>query len=295
MVSLSKFICQYVHTISAGAHIMLKKDEVPQINLDELSEMKIPTLRGRARASSLLILETIAMEGPLLKYGVYKRLEKKGIPQYSTVTRRIDHLREKGYLNEAGQRNTERGKRKAESLYGLTWKGLIASLASQKVRENALQTIEKNPLLAIPEKEFVLLIISDIFDHGEVERITTIFLYGYLKAIPNLENIEEEELAIWIPQAIREIPPDILRFIEISDRKKNLTKLLDNPRILQYVKQKIIPKISEYERIFYTIFQFFKVLDQLGDFINNLDPEDKPSERLKEYLKTMRTEDRMLE
>jgi hypothetical protein len=277
-----------VHTIRAGAHTLLKQNTIPHINLDELFQMKIPALRGRARTSTLLILETIAIEGPLLKYDVHKRLEKSGIPQYSTVTRRIDSLREKGYLNEAAQRITQRGKRKAESMYGLTWKGLIASLASQKVRESALKTIEKNPLLAFPEKEFVLLVISDIFDPKEIEEITSILLYGYLKAIPNLENIEEEELAMWILQALREIPPDIVRSIKISEKKKDLTRLLDNPRILQYVKEKIIPKISEYTKVFYTMFQFFRALDQLGDFVSRLGPEDKPSERLKEYLKTMR-------
>lgn len=286
-----EFICQYVHTILVEAHILLEQDFNLHINFDELSQMKIPALRGRARRSTLLILETIAVEGPLLKYDVYKRLEKRGIAQYSTVTRRIDSLREKGYLNEAAQRNTERGKREAESMYGLTWKGLIASLASQKVRENALQAIGKNPLVVIPEKEFVLLVISEIFDAKELEKIANVLLYGFLKAIPNLENIGEEEMLIWMLQALKEIPPDAIRLIEISEEKKDLTKLLDNPKILQYLKDKIIPRISEYERNFYMMFQFFKVLRQLGDLVNQLGPEDKPSERLKEHLKTIRIED----
>lgn len=273
---------------------MPEQDVNTHINFDELSQMKIPALRGRARPSTLLILETIATEGPLLKYDVYKRLEKRGIAQYSTVTRRIDSLREKGYLNEAAQRNTERGKREAESMYGLTWKGLIASLVSQKVRENALHAMGKNPLVAIPEKEFVLLVISEIFDRKELEKIASILLYGFLKAIPNLENIGEEEMLIWIPQALKEIPPDTMRLIEISEKKKDLTRLLDNPRILQYLKEKIIPRISEYERNFYMMFQFFRVLKQLSDFVSQLGPEDKPSERLKEYLKTMRIEDSAL-
>jgi hypothetical protein len=42
------------------------------------------------------------------------------------------------------------------------------------------------------------------------------------------------------------------------------------------------------------MFQFFKTLDQLGDFVKRLNPEDKPSERLREYLKTMRLEDKTL-
>jgi hypothetical protein len=249
--------------------------------------MKIPALKGLARPSTLLILETIALEGPLLKYDVYKKLEDKGIPQYSTVTRRIDSLRKKGYLKEAAKRKTERGRRKAESMYGLTWKGLVASLASPQVRKNALRATEKNPLVAIPEKEFVLLVVGDIFDPVEFEKVVSVLLYGYLKAIPNLDSIKEEELLVWLPQALKEIPFEIVRPIEISEKKKDLTRLLDNPRILQYVKDRIIPKISEYEQIFYGMFQFFKVLNQLGAFISGLSTEDKPSERLKEYLKAM--------
>lgn len=283
-----------MHTILLGAHILLKQNAIPHTNLDELSQMKIPALRGRVRTNSLLILETIAIEGPLLKYDVYKKLEKKGISEYSTITRRIDSLKEKGYLNEAGRRKTERGKRKAESMYGLTWKGLIASLVSRSVRENALQVIEKNPLLVVPEKEFILLVLRDIFDPTEIEEIVSTLLYGYLKAIPILESIDEEELWIWIIQALREIPPNIMKVTEMPEKEKDLIRLLDNPKILQYVKEKIIPKISEYERNFYVMFQFFKTLDQLGDFVKRLNPEDKPSERLREYLKTMRLEDKTL-
>ena len=257
--------------------------------------MKIPALRGRARANNLSILENLATEGPLLKYDVYKKLKKRGIAEYSTITRRIDALREKGYLREADKRITERGKRKAESMYGLTWKGFIASLASEKIRRNVLQVIEKNPLLTIPEKKFVLLVLRDIFDPKEVEIMANHLLYGYLKAIPNLESIEEEELGIWILQALREIPPNSVKFSEIPEKKKDLTKLLDNPRILQYVKERILPTISEYERNLKVLLQFFKILNQLGNFVKKLHPEDKPSERLKEYLKTLKLGDTVLE
>lgn len=274
---------------------MLKQNRILHINLDELSQMKIPALKGMARTNNLLILKTIATEGPLLKYDVYKKLKKKGIAEYSTVTRRIDSLKERGYLDEAGKRNTERGKQKAESMYGLTWKGFIASVAGRKVEQDVLQVIEKNSLLVIPEKEFILLVLRDIFDPKEVEKITNLLLYGFLRAIPNLENIEEEELGMWLLHGIREIPPHIIKINEISEKKKDLTKLLDNPRILQYIKERILPMISEWKRNFYVLFQFFDMLNKLGNFVRELRPEDEPSERLKEYLETVKLEEKMLE
>ena len=283
-----------MHTIRIEAHILLNQNRISHINFEDLAQIKIPALRGRAKINNLLILETLATEGPLLKYDVYKKLKKRGIPEYSTITRRIDSLREKGYLDEADKRITERGKRKAESMYGLTRKGFIASLVNKKVRENVLQVIEKDPLLVIPEKEFVLLVVREILDPKEVEIITNYLLYGYLKAIPDLESIEEEELGLWIFQALREVPSKGINVTEIS-KKKDLTRLLDNPRILQYVKERILPLISEYERNFYVLFQFFKVLNQIGDYVKKLRPEDKPSDRLKEYLKTLKLEEKMLE
>ena len=273
---------------------MLNQNRISHINFEDLAQIKIPALRGRARINNLLILETLATEGPLLKYDVYKKLKKRGIPEYSTITRRIDSLREKGYLDEADKRITERGKRKAESMYGLTRKGFIASIVNKKVRENVLQVIEKDPLLVIPEKEFVLIVVREILDPKEVEIITNYLLYGYLKAIPDLESIEEEELGLWIFQALREVPSKGINVTEIS-KKKDLTRLLDNPRILQYVKERILPLISEYERNFYVLFQFFKVINQIGDYVKKLRPEDKPSDRLKEYLKTLKLEEKMLE
>ena len=42
--------------------------------------------------------------------------------------------------------------------------------------------------------------------------------------------------------------------------------------------------ISEYESNFYVLYQFFKTLNVVGNFIQELEPENNPSERLKEYL-----------
>jgi DNA-binding MarR family transcriptional regulator/transposase len=283
-----------VHTIHEEAHILLTHERVSHINLTELTPTKIPALAGRASITNLLILETIATEGPLLKYDVHKRLKERGIVEYSTITRRIDSLKEKGYLGEAGKRVTERGKQKAESLYGLTWKGFFASFTSQKTKQDILQVIEKNPLLVIPEKEFVLLVLREVFDSKEIEKITELLLYGCMKTISNLENIREEDLWLWVLQGIREIPTGSLKIGAVPEKKKDLLKLLDNPRILQYLKTRIIPIISEWERNLRVFLQIFEVLNQIGNFIKKLSPEDEPSERLKKYLKTKKFEERLI-
>lgn len=75
--SNAKTCTDYLNVAAVNTHI----------NFDELSQMKIPALRGRARQSTLLILETIAAEGPLLKYDVYKRLEKRDSTVFNSDTK----------------------------------------------------------------------------------------------------------------------------------------------------------------------------------------------------------------
>jgi len=274
---------------------LLIEERFPHVNFDELCQTKIPALKGRAEVSNLLILETIAIDGPSLKYDVWKKLKRKGIEEYSTITRRIDSLRKKGYLAEAGRRFAKRGKQEAQSMYGLTWKGFIASFASPKVRQSVLQVVERNPPLVLPQKEFVLLVLGEVFEAKEIEEIVYLLISGCLRVIPNFEAIDEEELAIWILHGLREIPPDIVKINTTTEKAKDLTKLLDNPKILQYLKEKIIPMIAEWERNFSVLFQFFKLINEVGEFIKELCPMDRPSEKLRGYLKTMKLEERMLE
>ena len=53
--------------------------------------------------------------------------------------------------------------------------------------------------------------------------------------------------------------------------------------------------ITEYKGKFYILFQFFEILDELGDFIKKLQPRDKPSEALKKYFKTSGLKEKLAE
>jgi hypothetical protein len=100
---------------------------------------------------------------------------------------------------------------------------------------------------------------------------------------------------MWLVQGMKDIPPQKMKVDEMSEKRKDLTRLLDNPRILQYVKERILPLIAEWKRNFYVLFKLSSMLGELGDFIKELHPRDKPSEKLKEYLKTRKLEEKMLE
>lgn len=272
-----------MHSNLNGEHIMPKTNTIPHINsLHELVSVKIPALSGRGAENNRLILKNIAMNGPMLKYDVHKNIQ---IGRYSTVSRRVDNLTERSYLSEAGKRTTERGKQTEESMYGLTWRGFIASITIKEVRENILQVLRSNSLLAFPEKETVLLILEELVTQQELETIARSVLEAFLRIIPNLELVDNDSLLAWF-LAIRE-KPELPDSFTLSKMPKDAWELLDRPTILKVVKEKIIPLVKQKTREITVMYQIFSVFDEVGSFISDLEVEDRPSKKVKEFIKTM--------
>ena len=263
---------------------MSKKTTHPHSNLNELVKARIPALGKRAAENNKAILEKVALEGPLLKYDVSKSLNLS-LSDYGTISRRIDALTKAGYLDEAGKRATRRGKQTKQSLYGLTWRGFIASLSIQEVRENTLQVLNRNPLLAFPEKEIILLVVKELVTRQEVETIARTILEAFLKTIPNLELVENEPMSMiaWL-SSIKEIKlPDGFELSRIQQDAGELLRLLDKPAILQVVKKKIVPLIKQKTMETKAMYQIFLVLNEVGEFISNLEVEDQPSKKVREF------------
>jgi len=251
-------------------------------NFNGLVKARIPVLGKRAAENNKAILEKIALEGPLLKYDVSKSLNLS-LSDYGTISRRIDALTEAEYLKEAGKRATKRGKQTKQSLYGLTWRGLIASLTIKKVRENTLQVLKRNPLLAFPEKEIVLSILEELVTKQELETIARAVLEAFLKTIPNLEFVENEPMSIfaWLLSIKEEIK--FPSGFELSKIPKDAWELLDRPSILEVVKEKVIPLVKQKAMEIKMMYHFFSVLNEAGDFISGLKIENQPSRRIREY------------
>ena len=265
-------------------NILSKKPSYPHSNFNELVKARIPSLGKRAAENNKAILEKIALEGPLLKYDVSKSLNLS-LSDYGTISRRIDALTKAGYLEEAGKRATRRGKQTKQSLYGLTWRGFIASLTIKEVRENTLQVLKRNPLLAFPEKEIVLIVLEELVTQQELETIARTVLEAFLRTIPNLELVENEPMSIlaWL-SSIKEIKlPDAFKLSRIQQDAGELLKLLDKPAILKAVKEKIVPLIKQKTMETQAMYQMFLVLNEVGEFICNLEVEDQPSKKIREY------------
>lgn len=260
----------------------------PHSILDELAMARIPVFGRRGAQNNKRILRSIALNGSSLKYDVCKNLELP-LSRYGTISRRMDALKEGGYLGEAGSRATKRGKQEDQSLYGLTWRGFIASITMNEVRENILQVLRVNPLLDFPEKESVLPILGDLITNLELETITRSVLEAFLKTIPNLELVENEPMSIlaWLLSIKEEIK--LPKGFKLSRIPKDAWELLDRPAILEVVKEKIVPLIKQKAMEIGVMYQIFSALDEAGDFISALEVEDQPSKKIKEFIETTLT------
>jgi len=171
----------------------------------------------------------------------------------------------------------------------LTWRGFIASITMNEVRENILQVLRVNPLLDFPEKESVLPILGDLITNLELETIARSVLEAFLKTIPNLELVENEPMSIlaWLLSIKEEIK--LPKGFKLSRIPKDAWELLDRPAIFEVVKERIVPLIKEKAMEIGVMYQIFSALDEAGDFISALEVEDQPSKKIKEFIETTLT------
>jgi len=201
----------------------------------ELIKTKIGALRGRDEGNNRLVLETLALTGPLIKYDIFKALKPRGVRHYPTLSRRVDNLKERGYIAVTGKRPIKVGKKSDESpTYGLTWRGFIASLVIESVIENPIDVVEKNPLLKfdllhkIPKKT-VVDVLRELFTSREIGIIARAVLVGFLRALPrDIESIKQENYIAYLVPGLAEVPEIREKFEE-----KDLTKLLQIPGLLE--------------------------------------------------------------
>lgn len=226
------------------------------MEFQEAIKAKIPVLHGRDAKNNKLVLETLALRGPLSKYRIFKNLEPKGLKHYPTISRRVDNLKERGYIDCIGKRITTVGKNESTT-YSLTWRGVIASLTMEIVRReipNVLEKALRNPLLKLPfSREIAIGILKKQFTPTEIEIIAGALLQGFLRVIPwDIESIEEEKYFAYIVPAITEIP-EIKEQIKVKDFVIRTQKLLEIPGFLPFILELINNFESQLSDSLYTV------------------------------------------
>jgi hypothetical protein len=245
----------------------------------DIEEQRIRLFHEKGAENNRRILKYIALNGAMLKYDIAK---KAGAVGYSTVSRRINDLIARGYLAEAGRRPTLRGRQKEESMYGLTWKGFIASATFGEVRSNIPKVLRMNPLLTLPEKELVLELLDELVTRQEIQVIMNSLVEKLLETIPDLELMENQQLPMIMLSALTRVTPPA--DFKLSKIPENVLELLDRPAILQIVKEYVVPYLREYATQIRIMYQFASALSGFGTLLCSLEPEDQPSKKIKEFL-----------
>lgn len=83
-----------------------------------------------------------------------------------------------------------------------------------------------------------------------------------------------------------ELHKDISTMIKESTKEEDIIELMDNPKILEYVKEAILPKIDEYERELMDMNNSVKTLKKISEVVYSIEPGEKPSKKLKEHFAT---------
>ena len=205
----------------------------------ELVESKIRILRDKGAKNNSQILKILSLKGPLIKYDLFKELKSSKTKMseknvgYPTVSRRVDALVNKGYLQVVGKRVIIVGKREGESSkYGISWKGFLAGLTIDSVAEDVLNVLELNSQLELPfPKEEPIRVTRAIFSNKEMQSIAQALLTGYLKAIPkDLESLKPEQVPMYLFPALTEAPQPTQSF-----EKKDMSKLLQIPEVFDFI------------------------------------------------------------
>lgn len=201
--------------------------------------MHIRALEGRDRKSNRLILEALAFNNSLIKWEIHKAVKKFS---WTTISRRVDDLKKRGYIMETGKRRIVVAKRDEDtSEYGLTWKGFVACLYIRTVRENIIEAIKNN--LHIEPLNKVWSIVKEVWIENDIKYVVEVLL-NVFKSMPiELESANEIQFFMYFMAAMVNIDQHIA--YEII---KKLYKLKESPTFLKYIYETIEEREKELKK-----------------------------------------------
>jgi hypothetical protein len=194
--------------------------------------MDIGAFYGKDSKNNEIILRVLAINGSLIKWEVLKKAKEitKRIT-WATISRRIDNLKERDYLAESGKRRITVAKREEDTpVYGLTWRGLIASLTIKEVRNNIAKVIENNPKLEPLQKLY--LFVKGIYTEEDIRNIIERFLKALDDVPLELEYVNPMQFIFYV---LPNIVIDIGNFLP-----KGIVKIEESPELLEFFYKIVI-------------------------------------------------------
>lgn len=193
--------------------------------------MHIGAFEGKDSENNRLILEALALNGPSIKWGIYKVVKEQ--TTYPTVSRRVDDLKKRGYIEVTGKKKIKVAKReKYTPAYWLTLKGLIAALTIEKVRR------EPSRVLHYLLGQFWTFVIKELKEE-EINNLVQMFIKK-IRTLPfDLESVSELEIK-------RDIFPTLLDVL-FQVPESYWRRLERNPEFLRYAYEAHL-KMKEMQR-----------------------------------------------
>lgn len=198
--------------------------------------MKIPALSGNEAKNNYVMFEKLALQGPQTVWGI-NNLLSRGRENYPTTLRAVRRLLRRGYLIQAGTARMEKRKNEKTATYGITWRGLLASLASKGVSAEILGVFERNPQLRLPviEGQTFVSLAESLLGKDQVQAVTEALFDGFITTFPyDIEKTKDEVLVGYIF-------PTMMAASTALDKIKPIDseELLKHPRLLNWMERGI--------------------------------------------------------
>ena len=211
--------------------------------LKEIVSWKIPALGGRDAETNLMVLELLALEGPQTAWKTNSMLGRNR-KQYPTIFRAIVRLRKWGYLAKTGTVKMEKKKGRTPT-FGVSWRGLLASLASDKVCTNILDVLNKNDQLDLPIPRDVFLDLAKaLWSSEQIQEITMSLFESLVNTIPHdIESTPDEVLLGYLVPALIDAAPVLENIMP-----KETTELLKYPKLQDWFEELIAKEAARLQR-----------------------------------------------
>jgi hypothetical protein len=203
---------------------------------------KVPALRGKDAATNLDIFEVVALSGPQTKYGINKLLKRSRV-QYPTILRAVTKLEKRGYLTKTDPVKM-RKRRGVTPTFGITWRGLLAALASDRVSEHVIEVVGKNTHLLLPfPRAEVFDLVRAAFNESQLGPAVRGFATAFFNTLAyDIETSDDAVLFANMFPALVEAESSLNRL-----HPKAPVELRKYPRVIDWLIQLADQQIAKFE------------------------------------------------
>jgi hypothetical protein len=211
-------------------------------DLEDMVAWKIPALGRRDAETNLAILELLALDGPKTVWGTNKDLGRNRL-QYPTIFRAVARLRKGRYLKRTRYVKMEKRKERTPE-FGITWRGFLASMTSDKVCKNIPDALRSNPQLDLPvPREVFFDLVGSLWNREQIEEISWIIFEKVIETLPyDVETTKDKLLLGYLFPALILALPELEKY-----PPKKPEEVFKHPKVLEFFEKQIDHEIEKFQ------------------------------------------------